>query len=164
MKTDDSSLQALAAEVGHRLKAAGLQLATAESCTGGWIAKAMTDVAGSSEWFDRGYVTYSDGAKLASLGVLQPTLDAEGAVSEATVREMAAGAAHASGSRIAVAVSGIAGPDGGSPGKPVGTVWIAWRWAEGQVTARQFLFNGDREAIRRATVAAALEGLKDGLP
>ncbi|HEU5399698.1 MAG TPA: CinA family protein [Gammaproteobacteria bacterium] len=163
MKTDDGSLQALAAEVGRRLKAAGLMLATAESCTGGWIAKAMTDVAGSSEWFDRGYVTYSNAAKLASLGVKQATLDAEGAVSEATVREMAEGAALASGTRIAVAVSGIAGPDGGGPGKPVGTVWIAWRWAQGQVTARQFLFKGDREAIRRATVAAALEGLRDGL-
>ncbi|HET7176231.1 MAG TPA: nicotinamide-nucleotide amidohydrolase family protein [Gammaproteobacteria bacterium] len=164
MKTDDGSLQALAAEVGRRLKAAELTLATAESCTGGWIAKAMTDVAGSSEWFDRGYVTYSNAAKLASLGVEQGTLDAEGAVSEATVREMAAGAAQASGSRITVAVSGIAGPDGGSPDKPVGTVWIAWRWAQGQVTARQYLFKGDREAIRRATVAMALEGLRDGLP
>lgn len=164
MKTDDSSLQTLAAEVGAKLKAAGLTLATAESCTGGWIAKAMTDVAGSSEWFDRGYVTYSNAAKLASLGVRQGTLDTQGAVSEATVREMAAGAAEASGSRIAVAVSGIAGPDGGSPGKPVGTVWVAWRWAQGQVTARQFLFKGDREAIRRATVATALEGLRDGLP
>jgi len=164
MKTDDGSLQALAAEVGRKLKAAGLQLATAESCTGGWIAKAMTDVAGSSEWFDRGYVTYSNPAKLASLGVKQATLDAEGAVSEATVREMAAGAAQTSGTPTAVAVSGIAGPDGGSPGKPVGTVWIAWRWAGGQVTTRQFLFKGEREAIRRATVAAALEGLKEGLP
>lgn len=164
MHTDDTSLQALAAEVGQRLKAAQLTLVTAESCTGGWIAKAMTDVAGSSEWFDRGYVTYSNAAKLASLGVRQGTLDAEGAVSEATVREMAAGAAEASGSRIAVAVSGIAGPDGGGPDKPVGTVWIAWRWAQGQVTARQYLFKGDREAIRRATVAMALEGLRDGLP
>jgi len=164
MKTDDGSLQALAAEVGRRLKAAGLQLVTAESCTGGWIAKAMTDVAGSSEWFDRGYVTYSNAAKLASLGVTQATLEAEGAVSEATVREMAAGAAEVSGTCIVVAVSGIAGPDGGSPSKPVGTVWIAWCWAGGQVTARQFLFKGDREAIRRATVAGALEGLIDGLP
>ena len=163
MKTDDQSLRELAAAVGRRLKAARLTLAAAESCTGGWIAKAITDVAGSSAWFERGFVTYSDAAKVASLGVRQTTLDAHGAVSEATVREMAEGAAAASGTQTAVAVSGIAGPDGGTPDKPVGTVWIGWRWPDGEVTARQFLYKGDREAIRRASVAMALEGLMDGL-
>jgi nicotinamide-nucleotide amidase len=163
MNTDDASLAKLAAEVGQRLKAAGLKLAAAESCTGGWIAKALTDVAGSSAWFERGFITYSDEAKLAMLGVRQASLDAHGAVSEAVVREMAEGAADWSLAQVAVAVSGIAGPDGGSPEKPVGTIWIGWRWADGKVLSRHFLFQGDRESIRRQTVLAALEGLKAGL-
>src|SRR5579859_192508 len=120
MNTDDVSLQALAAEVGHKLKVAGRMLAVAESCTGGWIAKALTDTAGSSAWFERGFITYSNESKVAMLGVRQPTLAAHGAVSEAVVREMAAGAANWSQARVAVAVSGIAGPDGGTPEKPVG--------------------------------------------
>ena len=163
MQTDDRSLQRLAAEVGAKLKAAGLKLAVAESCTGGWIAKALTDVAGSSAWFERGFVTYSNEAKLAMLGVRQASLDVHGAVSETVVREMAEGAADWSLAQVAVAVSGIAGPDGGSPEKPVGTVWIAWRWADGMVLSRHFLFQGDRESIRRQSVLAALEGLKAGL-
>jgi len=163
MKTDDASLAKLAAEVGQRLQAAGLKLAAAESCTGGWIAKVLTDVAGSSGWFERGFVTYSNESKLAMLGVRQASLDAHGAVSETVVREMAEGAADWSLAQVAVAVSGIAGPDGGSPGKPVGTVWISWRWVDGKVLSRHFLFQGDRESIRRQSVLAALEGLKAGL-
>ena len=164
MKTDDVSLQALAADVGRRLKSAGLKLATAESCTGGWIGKALTDIAGSSEWFERGFVTYSDEAKASMLGVRQGTLAQHGAVSEPTVREMAEGAAHWSRAQVAVAVSGIAGPDGGSGEKPVGTVWIGWRWADGRVTAQHFLFKGDRDSVRFQAVLAALEGLVEGLP
>jgi nicotinamide-nucleotide amidase len=163
MKTDDASLQALAAEVGQRLKAKGQKLAVAESCTGGWIAKALTDVAGSSAWFERGFITYSNEAKLAMLGVRQASLDAHGAVSETVVREMAEGAADWSLAQVAVAVSGVAGPDGGSPDKPVGTVWIGWRWADGKVTSQYFLFTGDRESIRRQTVLGALDGLIAGL-
>ena len=163
MKTDDASLVKLAAEVGQRLKAAGLKLAAAESCTGGWIGKALTDVAGSSAWFERGFITYSDEAKVAMLGVQPGTLKAHGAVSEAVVREMAAGAADWSQAQVTVAVSGIAGPDGGSPEKPVGTVWIGWRWADGKLLSRHFLFQGDRESVRRQAVQAALEGLRDGL-
>lgn len=163
MDSNDATLQALAAEVGQKLKAAGLMLASAESCTGGWIAKAMTDTAGSSTWFERGFITYSNEAKAAMLGVRQPTLAAHGAVSEEVVREMAAGAANWSQARVAVAVSGIAGPDGGTPDKPVGTVWIAWRWADGRIEAKHNLFKGDRESVRRQAVVAALEGLRAGL-
>lgn len=163
MKTDDVSLQALASGVGGRLKARGLKLATAESCTGGWISKAVTDIAGSSEWFERGFVTYSNESKAAMLGVRTATLEQQGAVSEATVREMAEGAAHWSRAQVAVAVSGIAGPDGGSEEKPVGTVWIGWRWADGRFTAQHFLFKGDRDSVRFQAVLAALEGLAEGL-
>jgi len=163
MNVDDKTLQALAADVGDRLKAAGLMAATAESCTGGWICKVLTDVAGSSGWFERGFITYSDEAKVAMLGVQPGSLKANGAVSEAVAREMAVGAADWSQARVTVAVTGIAGPDGGSPEKPVGTVWIAWRWADGRVESRLYSFSGDRESIRRHTVLAALEGLKAGL-
>ncbi len=163
METNDVTLQALAAEVGGKLKAAGLMLATAESCTGGWIAKVMTDTAGSSAWFERGSVTYSNESKAAMLGVRARTLEQFGAVSEAVVREMAEGAASWSQARVSVAVSGIAGPDGGSPEKPVGTVWIAWRWADGRVTAAGHLFKGDRDSVRFQAVLTALEGLRDGL-
>ncbi len=163
MNTDDRSLQRLAAEVGAKLKAKGLKFATAESCTGGWIGKVLTDVAGSSAWFERGFITYSDEAKVAMLGVQPGSLKAHGAVSEVVAREMAAGAADWSQAQVTAAVTGIAGPDGGSPEKPVGTVWIGWRWADGKVLSRHFLFQGDRESIRRQTVLAALEGLKAGL-
>jgi len=162
MNTDDVTLQALAAEVGHRLQAAGRMLAVAESCTGGWIAKALTDTAGSSAWFERGFITYSNESKAAMLGVRSATLEQHGAVSEAVVREMAEGAAHWSRAQVTVAVSGIAGPDGGTPDKPVGTVWIAWRWADGRVEARQYQFKGDRGSVRFQAVLTALEGLRDG--
>jgi nicotinamide-nucleotide amidase len=163
MKTDDGSLQTLAVEVGRRLMLNSLKLATAESCTGGWIAKALTDVAGSSDWFDRGFTVYSNNAKQAMLGVRSETLKEHGAVSEPVAREMAAGAVAHSEAGVAVAVTGIAGPSGGSAAKPVGTVWIAWAWPDGAVTAELFLFKGDREGVRRASVGAALAGLKEGL-
>ena len=162
MLCDDVSLEALAKELGRRLLARGLKLVTAESCTGGWIAKCVTDIAGSSEWFERGFVTYSNEAKRGDLGVGAETLSIHGAVSEQTVREMALGAARHGQAPLAVAVSGIAGPDGGSVDKPVGTVWIAWRWPDRHVTAQQFQFDGDRQAVRRQSVAAALQGLLDG--
>jgi nicotinamide-nucleotide amidase len=157
---DDTLLFDLATRVGRRLHTAGRRMVTAESCTAGWIAKAMTDVAGSSQWFDCGYVTYSNAAKMRDLGVSQQTLDAHGAVSEQTVREMARGALRASGADVAVAVSGIAGPDGGVPGKPVGTVWFAvahLRSGEVLIDARRQLFERGREAVRRRSVEFALE-------
>ena len=165
---DDVQLYELATRVGRRLLAAKRRMATAESCTGGWIAKAMTDVPGSSGWFECGFVTYSNAAKMRDLGVSRETLDAHGAVSEQTVLEMARGALRVSGADIAVSVSGIAGPDGGVPGKPVGTVWFATALRRGDdvvVDARRQLFERDREAIRRRSVEHALEMiLQLGLP
>lgn len=136
-----------------------LIMATAESCTGGWISQSLTALAGSSNWFDTGFVTYSNAAKQRLLQVPAQLFlaDAPGAVSEETVRAMAAGAIANSRAHLAVAVSGIAGPDGGSREKPVGTVWIAWQWHEHTI-ARCFHFAGDREAVRLATVVAALDG------
>jgi nicotinamide-nucleotide amidase len=158
---DEAALTQLAAEVGARLQQRGELVLTAESCTGGGIAEVLTRVAGSSAWFDRAWVTYSNKAKTAELGVPAAVLRLEGAVSEPVVRAMARGAgARADGPAWAVAVSGIAGPDGGSPAKPVGTVWIAWSGPKLMV-AQAFLFAGDREAVRRQTVLAALQGLKD---
>jgi nicotinamide-nucleotide amidase len=157
---DDALLFDLATRVGRRLHSAGRRMATAESCTAGWIAKVMTDVAGSSAWFECGYVTYSNAAKVRDLGVSQQTLDSYGAVSEQTVREMARGALRVSGADIAVAVSGIAGPDGGVPGKPVGTVWFAIaheRAGDVMVDARRQLFERGREVVRRRSVEFALE-------
>jgi nicotinamide-nucleotide amidase len=157
---DDAALFELATRVGRRLLGSGRRMATAESCTAGWIAKAMTDVAGSSHWFDCGYVTYSNAAKVRDLGVSQQTLDTHGAVSEQTVREMARGALRVSGADVAVAVSGIAGPNGGVPGKPVGTVWFAIACKRGgdvAIESRRQLFERDREAIRRRAVEYALE-------
>ncbi len=135
---------------------------TAESCTGGWLAKCLTDVAGSSHWFERGYVTYSNRAKQECLGVAPEVLETFGAVSQPTAEQMAAGALHAGGAHIAVAITGIAGPDGGSPQKPVGLVWLALAQrasleaAPGSY-AEERRFSGDREAVRRAAVRRALE-------
>lgn len=148
----------LAARVGVALKAAGASLATAESCTGGGIAEAVTRIPGSSAWFGLGWVTYSNEAKSRELGVAPELLHQQGAVSEAVVRAMAAGARTRADATWAVAVSGIAGPDGGSAGKPVGTVWIAWAGPDG-VAAECSRFPGDREAVRRQTVERALAGL-----
>jgi len=155
----DQELSQLAQEVGARLLASRDRLVTAESCTGGWIAKAVTDVAGSSEWFDCGMAAYSYEAKQAMLGVHPQTLERHGAVSRETVIEMVSGALVHSGASTAVAVTGIAGPGGGSPDKPVGTVWIGWKRRGGYARAEVFHFEGDRDAVRRQTVAAALSGL-----
>lgn len=161
---NDEEIRALVARLGNRLQGSGKRLAVAESCTGGWVAKACTDLPGSSGWFLGGVVAYSNEAKSALLGVGDDTLAGDGAVSEAVVREMAAGALDRFAADVAIAVSGIAGPDGGAPGKPVGTVWFAWAFGrEGQpvVRAERRVFAGDREAVRRQAVARALEGVQD---
>ncbi len=157
-----TSLERLAARTGRHLSRTRRHAATAESCTGGWIAKAMTDIAGSSEWFEEGFVTYSNDAKMRTLGVPRAVLENNGAVSEPVARAMAVGALKRSGAQIAVAVTGIAGPGGAVPGKPVGTVWMAWavrRPRSIQVTTVLKRFKGDREGVRRKTVQAALLGL-----
>ncbi|TAN08057.1 MAG: CinA family protein [Rhodanobacteraceae bacterium] len=159
----DGSLRACVVNLSELLRARGEMLATAESCTGGWIAKACTDVAGSSAWFDGGAVTYSNAAKRAVLGVAQRTLDRYGAVSRATALEMAAGVLERFGASVAVAVTGIAGPAGGTPDKPVGTVWIAWQRRGIDARTEVFHFDGDRDAVRRHTVAAALAGVRKSL-
>jgi len=137
------------------------KLVTAESCTGGWVAKACTDLAGSSAWFDRGFVTYSNESKQELLGVSAQTLALHGAVSEQTVREMVAGALASSRAQWALAISGIAGPGGGSAGKPVGTVWVAWGGPGGWLLARDYRFAGDRDAVRRQAVETALRILAE---
>ena len=147
------------ATLAEQLTQRGWMLATAESCTGGWIAKCCTDVAGSSAWFDRGFVTYSNAAKQDMLGVRAETLAQYGAVSEAVVAEMATGALRHSQAHIAVAVSGIAGPSGGSPEKPVGTVCFAWAMRNGEVLTKTCQFAGDREAVRWQSVVFALNGI-----
>jgi len=155
----DRDLAALGASVGRRALAVGARIATAESCTAGWVAKALTDTPGSSGWFECGFVTYSDVAKRRDLGVSARTLRRHGAVSQQTVHEMARGALRSAGVEIALAVSGIAGPDGGTPGKPVGTVWFcaAVRTASSiALTPSRKLFRGNRDAIRRKSVAHAL--------
>ncbi len=158
----DAQLEQLARHTGGLLRDRGLSMAAAESCTGGWIAKVMTDIPGSSQWFERGFVTYSNQAKMDMLGVQADTLEHFGAVSEQVVREMAAGALAHSRAQVAVAVSGIAGPDGGSELKPVGTVWLAWADGKG-VRAERRWFPGNREEVRRQTVIHALKGLGGGL-
>ena len=149
----------LATQVGGALKSHGLMLATAESCTGGGVAQAITDVAGSSAWFERGFVTYSNLAKQQMLGVSETTLKQHGAVSEATVREMVAGALKNSTAQVALAVSGIAGPDGGTTDKPVGTVWFAWGIEDGVTHAQRHEIVGDRAEVRAQAVHIALQGV-----
>ena len=153
----DKQLYQLAECVGAALKAKGMMLATAESCTGGWIAQAVTAVPGSSEWFERGFVTYTYISKREMLGVKSATLDAHGAVSEQTVREMTAGALERSHAQVAVSVSGTAGPSGGTPQKPLGTVCIGWGAKDGALQSATKHFDGDREAVRRQAVVFALE-------
>lgn len=148
----------LAQQVGAALKARGLKLVTAESCTGGWVSMALTAVAGSSDWFERGYVTYSNAAKREDLGVAEETLRRHGAVSEETAREMAAGALKRGGGQVALAITGIAGPTGGSPAKPVGTVSFAWAYGS-KISSETRRFDGDRESVRRQSVLRALQGL-----
>ena len=162
MTASDVELERLAKRVGRHLLKTRRHAATAESCTGGWVAKALTDIAGSSDWFVEGFVTYSNESKVRRLGVPIAVLQKKGAVSEATVRAMAAGALRRSKAQVAVAVTGIAGPGGAVPGKPVGTVWLAWasrRNGAIRVAAALKRFRGDRETVRRKTVRAALQGL-----
>ena len=148
----------LARKVGAALKSRGLMLVTAESCTGGWAAMALTAIPGSSEWFERGYVTYSNAAKQEALGVSGSTLRRHGAVSEETSREMAAGALKNGRGQVALAITGVAGPGGGSRDKPVGTVCFAW--AQGsKISSQTRRFDGDRESVRRQSVAHALQGV-----
>jgi nicotinamide-nucleotide amidase len=159
----DSEIAELAAELGRRLAARRAFAATAESCTGGLVAGAITAIAGSSGWFDRGFVTYSNEAKVELLGVDADALERNGAVSEATAKAMAEGAIRASRANLAVAVTGIAGPAGGSPAKPVGMVCFAWAMRDGPTTAATHCFLGDRKAVRRASVVVSLQGLIDRL-
>jgi len=158
--TSDTELHDLAQTIATIFLQRGATLVTAESCTGGWIAKTLTDVAGSSSWFECGVVAYSYEAKEALLGVRPETLEQHGAVSRETVIEMVSGALARFGATVAVAVTGIAGPSGGTPEKPVGTVWIGWKRRGGYAHAELVHFDGDREAVRRQTVAAALRGVQ----
>ncbi len=153
------SLRGLAQRAGEALLREGRMLVTAESCTGGGIAAAVTDIPGSSGWLDRGFVVYSNDSKVELLGVDPALLRTEGAVSEAVVRAMTEGALRQSRADIAVAVSGIAGPGGGSPEKPVGTVCLAWQRRGAAPVAQTMLFHGDRDEVRAATVRQALEGV-----
>jgi nicotinamide-nucleotide amidase len=155
-------MEELARNVGQRLKAGRAVLVTAESCTGGWAAQVVTSVAGSSAWFDRGFVTYSDAAKQELLGVRAETLRQHGAVSEQTAREMALGALARSQATLALSITGVAGPTGGTQAKPIGTVCLAW--AQGKkMRSETRLFSGDRENVRRQSVIRALEGVLEAL-
>jgi len=155
----NDDLETLAAELGAALLARGEWLAVAESCTGGWLAQAVTAIAGSSAWFDRGFVTYSNAAKMELLDVPATTLESRGAVSEATARAMAQGALAHSRADWAVGITGIAGPGGGTPDKPVGAVCFAWAAKDGGCEAQTRHFNGDRAAVREQSVRHALQGL-----
>jgi nicotinamide-nucleotide amidase len=162
---DDQSLERLSIQVGEALKARGLMISTAESCTGGWIAQVLTAIAGSSTYVDRGFVTYTNEAKQEMLGVPATTLESHGAVSEDTVRAMASGALAHSRAQVAVSVSGVAGPGGGTPVNPVGTVCFGWAVrpvklpAAVQVQSARMLFEGDRESVRRQSVQYSLQGV-----
>lgn len=158
-RVSDEELLQLAHTLGHMLHEKGWMLSSAESCTGGWLAQVVTAIPGSSAWFDRGFITYSNQAKKELLGVRAETLEAHGAVSEETVREMASGALAHSSAQISAAISGIAGPGGGTPKKPVGTVCIGWAVAGQSPQSTTCRLSGDREEIRSRAVAAALRGL-----
>ncbi len=158
----DHDLRSLSVRVGRRLLERGHFLCTAESCTGGWVAKAVTDIAGSSQWFAEGWITYGNEAKQAHLGVAAGVLRRHGAVSEEVVKAMARGALRRCRADLGVAVSGIAGPGGAVPGKPVGTVWFAWARRSGSrvlVRTMRKRFRGDRDAVRLAAVRCALRGV-----
>jgi nicotinamide-nucleotide amidase len=159
----DDPLYALARDVGASLASRGVTLATAESCTGGWIAQAITDVPGSSAWFEAAIITYSNQAKHALLGVADELLQQYGAVSEEVVRAMGQGVLHVTQADWAIAVSGIAGPSGGSANKPVGTVWINWTARAGPCWSHRFRYAGDRREVRRQAVEGALQGLLEAL-
>ena len=159
----DQALSALTREVATRLLESQRRLVAAESCTGGWIAKLVTDIAGSSDWFECGFVCYSNAAKSRDLGVPEKMIETQGAVSDAVVRAMAEGALARTGANVAIAVSGIAGPGGAVPGKPVGTVWfaLAVKFSDRvQCEGHLIQFNGDRDAVRRQAVEYALNLLK----
>jgi nicotinamide-nucleotide amidase len=162
MVQSDDRLDALAQRVGERLRVLGWRIAIAESCTGGWLAKSLTDVPGSSLWFGWGFVTYANEAKTGMVGVPAALIAAHGAVSEPVVRAMAEGARARSGADVAVAISGIAGPHGATPGKPLGTVWFAWTGPHG-TRAEHEIFAGGRERVRRQAVAHALGGILNEL-
>lgn len=149
----------LAQQLGEALKSRQYRLATAESCTGGMVSAAITEIAGSSDWFDRGFVTYSNSAKMDMLGVAQKTLETYGAVSEQTAEEMALGALKNSKAQLACSITGIAGPSGGSPEKPVGTVCFAWAGANFPLIKQTHHFTGDRQAVRQQSVITALQAL-----
>lgn len=153
------TVQELVKELGRVLDDRRLCLATAESCTGGWVAKEITTIPGCSHWFERGFVTYTNLAKQEMLGVQADTLERHGAVSEQTVREMAEGALRRSNAQVTLSISGIAGPDGGTPEKPVGTVWLGWAGETFPTTAQHRLYSGGREDIRLQSVEDSLRGL-----
>ncbi len=155
----DTQLVSLAQVLGTRLLAHGWTLALAESCTGGWVAQVATSIPGSSRWFERGFITYSNAAKTDMLGVPPDTLQRFGAVSEETATAMARGALRHSQAQISAAITGVAGPDGGTGDKPVGTVWFSWALSAGQTHSAIHHFHGDREAVRRQSVETALQGL-----
>jgi nicotinamide-nucleotide amidase len=162
MLADEKRISDLVEELAGLLRRSGRSLATAESCTGGWVSKVLTDLAGSSDWFGYGLVTYSNQAKQRVLGVGSDTLERFGAVSEQVVEEMASGLLELSGADLGLAVSGIAGPAGGTADKPVGTVWFAWSVREGeriQVQTGLQRFSGNRESVRRQAVIFGLQGL-----
>lgn len=163
MHGSDEIMRRQAEALGEALRARGLRTVTAESCTGGWISKALTDIAGSSDWFECGIVSYSDAAKVRLLGVDPLVISEYGAVSRETVEAMAEGALEVTAADLAVAVSGIAGPAGGTPDKPVGTVWFAWAGPGGYRRSECASFDGNRETVRRAAVERALQGLMTAL-
>lgn len=156
---NEHNIYGLAVKIGQSLVQRDWMLVTAESCTGGWVGQAVTAVSGSSAWYERGYITYSNTAKCEMLGVQQATLDHYGAVSPQTAQEMATGALNRSHAQISVSITGIAGPDGGTAAKPVGMVCFAWATQDGLVQQETHYFSGDRESIRRQAVATALEGV-----
>lgn len=158
-----ANLKQLSEQVGNALKLHAISLATAESCTGGWVAREITAIPGSSHWFDRGLVTYTNQSKQEMLGVKEATLEKYGAVSEQTVMEMAEGALQHSHAGVSVAISGIAGPGGGSTEKPVGTVCLAWAMEDKPTQCQTLHYEGDREQVRQQAVISALQGLLDYL-
>ncbi|OJZ09580.1 MAG: damage-inducible protein CinA [Thiobacillus sp. 63-78] len=160
-RVSDEELHQLARELADKLLARGWMLASAESCTGGWVGQLLTSLPGSSQWYERGFITYANAAKIEMLGVPEATLATHGAVSEETARAMATGALARSHAHAALAISGIAGPDGGTPQKPVGLVCYGWALADGTAMSSTCRLSGDREEIRSRAVAAALRGLID---
>ncbi|MFP5404671.1 MAG: CinA family protein [Gammaproteobacteria bacterium] len=158
-RVSDEELHQLASELGDKLRARGWMLATAESCTGGWVGELLTSLPGSSHWYERGFITYANAAKVEMLGVSPDTLDTHGAVSEITAAEMAKGALKHSHAQATLSITGIAGPGGGTPQKPVGLVCYGWALADGTVMTSTCRLDGDREEIRSRAVAAALRGL-----